>query len=174
MEGKQGEKIRDFVGIAERVEEFYRELFRKGEVDEESMRSVLEKVEVRVSEDDREMCEGNIGTGEIEAAIAGLGRNKSPGIDGIIGEFYIEFREELVPVLDRLFKWIEEKDEMVSDMSTGLISIIYRVRGRSRRRCSTSRRPLYCSLMWILLLVSCIVRCLLLCLFVSCNARHLF
>lgn len=100
VEGKQGEKIRD--RIAERVEEYYRDLFRKEEVDEESMKSVLEKVGVRVSEDDREMCEGNIGMREIEAAIAGLGRNKSPGIDGITGEFYIEFKEELFPVLDYL------------------------------------------------------------------------
>ena len=37
-----------------------------------------------------------MGMGETEAAIAGLGRNKSPGIDGITGEFYIEFRAELV------------------------------------------------------------------------------
>ena len=51
----------------------------------------------RLSEADKESCEGEIGLGEIEAAIAGLGRNKSPGIDEITGEFYREFRQELVP-----------------------------------------------------------------------------
>ncbi len=132
VEGKDGDKITDFVGIAERVEEFYKELFRKEEVDEESIGQVLDKLKTRVSDDDREMCEGEIGTGEIQAAIGGLGRNKSPGIDGLIGEFYIEFREELVPVLDRLFRWIEEKGEMPLSMLTGLVSIIYKKGSRDR------------------------------------------
>ena len=36
VEGKRGESITDFVGIVERVGEFYRELYKKEEVDEES------------------------------------------------------------------------------------------------------------------------------------------
>ena len=132
VEGKKGEIITDFVGIAERVEEFYRDLFRKEEMKEESMESVLEKVEARLSEKDKEMCEGNIGTGEIEAARAGLGRNKSPGIDGIISEFYIEFKDELVPVLDRLFRGIEERNEIPADMLTGLVSILYKKGNRNK------------------------------------------
>ena len=126
VEGKEGEMITDFVGIAERVEDFYRDLFRKEEVDEESMRQVLDSVKARLSDDDREMCETGIGTGEINEAIGGLGRNKSPGIDGLIGEFYVEFREELVPVLERLFRWIEEKGEMPLSMSTGLVTVIHK------------------------------------------------
>lgn len=132
VEGKDGEKITDLVGIAERVEDFYKELFRKEEVDEESMGQVLDRVKARLSDDDRDMCEREIGTGEIEAAISGLGRNKSPGIDGLIGEFYIEFREDLVPVLDRLFRWIEEKGEMPVSMSTGLVCIIHKKGNRDR------------------------------------------
>ena len=132
VEGKKGEIITDFVGIAERVEEFYRDLFRKEEMKEESMESVLEKVEARLSEKDKEMCEGNIGTGEIEAARAGSGRNKSPGIDGIISEFYIEFKDELVPVLDRLFRGIEERNEIPADMLTGLVSILYKKGNRNK------------------------------------------
>ena len=65
---------------------------------------MLGKVKARVSKDDREMCERQIETEEIGKAISGLGRNKSPGTDWITGEFYIEFREELIPILDRLFR----------------------------------------------------------------------
>ena len=70
VEGKDGEKITDFLGIAERVEEFYRDLFRKEEVDEESSRQLLDKVKARLSKDDREMCERQIGTEEIDKAIS--------------------------------------------------------------------------------------------------------
>jgi len=141
VEGKDGEKITDFVGIVKRVEEFYRELFRKEEVDEESKEQVLEKIKTKINDEAREMSEGEIGTGEIKAAILGLGRNKSPGLDGLIGEFYIEFREELVPVLEKLFKWIEKEDVMPASISTGLISIIYKKGSRDRLE---NYRPLSC------------------------------
>ena len=132
VEGKNGEIIKDLVGIIERVEGFYKELFQRGEVDEENLEQVLHEVEAKLSEEDRERCDDDIGTGEIEAAIIGLGKNKSPGIDGLIGEFYVEFREELLPVLGRLYRRIEETGEMPQGMSTGLVTIIHKGGSRDR------------------------------------------
>lgn len=51
MEGKEGEKI------IERVEEFYKELFSKDEVDKETRQQVLEKMEAKLSEEAKQMCE---------------------------------------------------------------------------------------------------------------------
>lgn len=130
--GKDGEMITDFVDIVDRVQEFYRELFRKEDIEDRDIEEVLKKMSARLTEGDRESCEGEIGIGEIEAAIAGLGKNKSPGIDGLTGEFYRAFREELVPVLDRLFRQIEETGEMVESMTIGLVSIIYKKGDRDR------------------------------------------
>ena len=79
----------------------------------EEMDEFLEKYNLpKLNQGETENLNRPITTMDIETIIKNLPTNKSPGPGGFTGEFYHKFREELTPILLKLFQKIAEEGKL--------------------------------------------------------------
>ena len=91
----------------------------------EEMDRFLEKFNhLRLNQEEIEIMNNPITSIEIKAVIKNLPKNKSSGPDGFTGEFYQTFREELMPILLKLFQKISEEGALPNPFYEATINLI--------------------------------------------------
>ena len=79
----------------------------------EEMDKFLEKYNFpKLNQEEIENLNRPITSKEIETVIRNLSTNKSPGPNSFVAEFYQKFRQELMPILLKLFQKIAEEGKL--------------------------------------------------------------
>ena len=91
------------------MRDYYKQLYANKMDNLEKMDKFLEMHNLqRLNQEETENMNRPITSTEIETVINNLPTNKSPGPDGFTGKVYQTFREELTPILLKLFQNIAE------------------------------------------------------------------
>ena len=90
----------------------------------EEMSEVFEKYNFpKLNQEKIENLDKPITSTEIETVIKNLPANKSPGPDGFAAEFYQKFREELTPIVLKLFQKIAEEGKRPNSFYEATITL---------------------------------------------------
>lgn len=114
---------------AEAFQIFYKKLYDTPEETQnkrklEVMFKNLNLAKLSVSEADELVAP--IRESEIQDVIKSLKNNKSPGTDGLPGEFYKAFMEELVPKLCQVFNYALQENDPPKSWSEAIITVLHK------------------------------------------------
>ena len=125
IRNEKGEITTDTAEIQRIIRDYYKQQYANKMDNHEEIDKFLERYNFpRQNQEELENINRPITSNEIETVIKNLPTNRSPGPDAFTGEFYQTFREELTPILLKLFQKITEGETLPNSFDEGTITLI--------------------------------------------------
>lgn len=121
-----GAEVSDRAGLIHAHEEFYANLFSRDKIDLTIQQKLFSNLSLRLSEEDRDKCEGLLSLLELTAALGNMSKNKSPGPDGLSVEFYSKFWNLLGPILLEVINLCYDDFELCDAMKTSNTRLVFK------------------------------------------------
>ena len=116
----------DITSILNEQVKFYKTLFTSEGIDIDSAHVLLSNIETKVNPENARDLELNLSEKEIETSIYKFKKNKSPGEDGIVAEWYQTFwpliKNEFILVINEILN----ENNLSSSQCKGVLSLIYK------------------------------------------------
>ena len=125
----------DTAEIQSILRDYYKQLYANKMDNLEEMDKFLERCSLpRLNQEEIENMNRPITSNEIETVFQNLPKNRNPGPDGFTGEFYQTFREELTPILLKLFQNTAERGTLPNSFYEATITLIPKPTKMSQKR----------------------------------------
>ena len=125
IRNEKGEITTDTAEIQRITRDYYKQLYANKMDNHKEMDIFLERYNfLRLNQEELENINRLITSNEMETVIKNLPTNKSPGPDGFTGELYQTFREELTPILLKLFQTTAEGGTLPNSFYEATITLI--------------------------------------------------
>ena len=135
IRNEKGEVTIDKAEIQRIIRAYYEQLYGNKMDNLEEMDRFLEMFSLsRLNQEEIEIMNNPITSTEMEVVIKNLPRNKSSGPDGFTGEFCQTFREELIPVLLKLFQNIAEEGTLPNSFYKATITMISKPKTTQKKK----------------------------------------
>ena len=122
---EKGEVTVNNIEIQRIIRDYYEQLYDNKIDILEEMEGYLEKFNLpKLNQEEIEIMNNSTTSTEIESVIKNLPKNKSSGLDGFTEEFYQTFREELMPILLKLFQKVAEEGTHPNSFYEATITLI--------------------------------------------------
>uniref|UniRef100_F7DWS3 RNA-directed DNA polymerase n=1 Tax=Equus caballus TaxID=9796 RepID=F7DWS3_HORSE len=125
IRNERGEITTDSAEIQGIIREYYKKLYANRMDNLEEIDKFLDSYNLpKLTQEEADNLNRPITRKEIETAIKNIPKNKTPGPDGFPGEFYQTFREDLIPILFKLFQKIREDGTLPNTFYEANITLI--------------------------------------------------
>ena len=125
IKNERGEITTNTAEIKTIITEYYEQLHANKMGNLEEMDKFLERYTLpKLKQEEIENLNRPITRKEIELVIKNMPKNKSPGSEGFPGEFYQTFKEELTPILLKVFQKIETEGKLPNFLYVAIITLI--------------------------------------------------